>query len=906
MVSASTFSAASSTSPQTAAVTSSSGAVLTFTYTGSTGSSLTGITGWTVSTIQIASGAKVTQSFKPNLCTSGTPQLLKLRVSVGWGPNTDVNNVQDSVILNYPPSGIQTLGFIALQLAGDTTANDSQGDPWSIRVQAPPVTIAGVNTSNGTAALQTLTIYPDNYGCAFAQVLPTTAGTAYTVSVANASSGIPSGTTYGSPSFVANGAGVPNGHVIQQPTSESQSNIPVGIGAVTKLVATYPTAFPGYDQGSTVNLSYPSSSATEDGVSCPGVGQITCLSAGENSAGAVLTWSNLSAWSNVSLPGTVTRISSVSCAGSVECEAVGYAVGTTVTPVIFDVNPSGPSIAVPSAASLGTALNGVTSLSQVACPSATTCVAIGTTATGAAVLTDTISASGVDAWVADSIPATVTGLTSLVCPAGATGCAALGTSSSPLPNTPVVLSGGYGAPWAVGSASGFTLSSLTSLTCPTTTTCLAIGQGTPTSGSLGSIVINGIDAAGFGSGTLTWTLDKFPTGTTVNSVSAVNCPPTSGECLLTGKGTGSVPLVMEGAITASATFANDTLPTTGGTVTSLTQMACPTAAVCVLIGATASNQVILSGAITGPGTPDTWSNATVPSVGGGATLSQLTQVACWSASVCAITGTGTNPNNQPSAFLLATHLGVTGTNWQPSSLPGTIPALYLTDVDCTGTGTGYCSAVGATATGAVEYSSTSDPTGSWSDLTPANLAGYPVQGVPVEMNNAGLLPSPYANVVTGYTSATVGSAANTTQLPDLYPFNSGYGLFAGDCSTELGAGSFNLSQAATTPGGTSTATIPLGLLSVQALHSTGNYTGLPNGGATLQLTGPSCGSDVYNLQIAGPDGLSRTEVPFGTYTLKVTNLSGVSATAAITVGGSSVVSGGITYPLPTPVPVSLP
>jgi Tfp pilus assembly protein PilV len=131
---------------------------------------------------------------KPNLCTSGTPQLLKLRINVAWGPNADVNNVQNSIILNYPPSGVQTLGFIALQMAGDSTAADSQGNLWSERVQAPPVTITGVG-----AGLQNLTIYPDNYGCAFAQVLPSTAATSYTVSVGNASTGLPAGSTSGAP-----------------------------------------------------------------------------------------------------------------------------------------------------------------------------------------------------------------------------------------------------------------------------------------------------------------------------------------------------------------------------------------------------------------------------------------------------------------------------------------------------------------------------------------------------------------------------------------------------------------------------------------------------------------------------------------------------------------------------------
>ncbi len=345
---------------------------------------------------------------KPNLCQSGTPQLLKLLVTVSWGPNADVNNVQDSIILNYPPSGIQTLGFIALQMSGDSSANDSQGNPWSERVQAPPVTITGVG-----AGLQNLTIYPDSYGCAFAQVLPTSAGTSYTVSVGNASSGIPAGSSYGTPSFVANAAGTVTNHILQQPTTEQQTAVAVNIGAVTKLSA---TNFPGYDQGSAVNLSYPSSTAVEDGVACPGVGQITCVSTGENASGADLTWANQATWSTATLPAPATRISSIACAGTVECEGVGYLVSGGVTsPVIIDANPSTPSL---TTAATGTALTGVTSLSQIVCPSAVNCVAIGTTASGAAVLSDTISGTGVDAWSAVTLPAGVTGLTSLVCPAG--------------------------------------------------------------------------------------------------------------------------------------------------------------------------------------------------------------------------------------------------------------------------------------------------------------------------------------------------------------------------------------------------------------------------------------------------------------------------------------------------------
>ncbi len=824
-------------------------------------------------------------------------------MQVGWGPNSDVNSVQDSVILNYPPNGIQTLGFVALQFTGDTTAIDSQGDPWSERVQAPPVTL----TPSIAGQLQSLTIYPDSYGCAFAQVLPTGTGTGtYTVSVANASSGTPSGTTYGTPSFVSNGTGTVTNHVLQQPVAQSQSGVTVSIGAVTKLAATYPLAYPGYDQGSKVNLSYPSSTAVEDGVACPGVGQITCISTGESGTGAVVTWASQSNWSNVTLPTAATRIASVACAGTVECEGVGYnVVGGVSTGVIFDANPSTPSLSV---ASTGTALNGVTSLSQITCPSATNCVAIGTTATGAVVLTDTISALGVDSWSAATIPANITGLTSLVCPSSGTGCVAIGTTSSPTSGTPIMISGGFGsvgvpAVWsAPSSTNGFTLTSLSSLACPSNSNCVAAGIGKIGAGANGPIVIAGTASTGLGSTPVAWTADAFPPGTTVASLNGLNCA-SSADCFVFGtgtKGAGTVPLLMYAAPTASATFANDTLPTVSGNpVTSLSQMACPSPTVCVLIGATASAPAILAAAsVTSPTTADTWTSATVPSVGSG-TLSQLSQLVCWSVTSCGITGSGTNASSQPSAFLLASSGGTT--TWNSVSLPTANPAFYLNDIDCTTSGSPiYCSAVGSSATGAVELASSTGPGGTWSDQTPSGLSGNVTQGVPIEINNTNLLPNPYANAV------TAGASPNVSVLPDLYPFNGGYGLFAGDCSTELGAGSFNLSQASTTPGATSNVTVPLGLVSVQALHASGASVGLPYAGATFKLTATSaspCTADQYTLQTAGPDGLSRTEVPYGSYTLSVTGTSTV--TQSVVVGGSSVVAGISIYQFPASVPVSV-
>jgi hypothetical protein len=258
---------------------------------------------------------------------------------------------------------------------------------------------------------------------------------------------------------------------------------------------------------------------------------------------------------------------------------------------------------------------------------------------------------------------------------------------------------------------------------------------------------------------------------------------------------------------------------------------------------------------------------------------------------------GTNTNSQPVAFLLASS-GST-TSWASEGLPTGNPALYLTGVSCVQTGATYCGAVGAGASGAVELVSTAGPGGTWSDETATGLSGLTATGIPVEINNANLTPNTYQNFISpGWATSPA------SPLPPLFPFINGYSMYAGDCQSESLPG-LNVVQANTVPGGTSSSTVPLGLLSVQVLHSTGNSIGLPYA-ATLSLqstaTGSGCGADSYPLQSAGTDGMSRTEVPFGSYTLTIITAGGTTTVSNVTVGGSSVTVGLSTYLLPTPVP----
>jgi hypothetical protein len=199
----------------------------------------------------------------------------------------------------------------------------------------------------------------------------------------------------------------------------------------------------------------------------------------------------------------------------------------------------------------------------------------------------------------------------------------------------------------------------------------------------------------------------------------------------------------------------------------------------------------------------------------------------------------------------------------------------------------------------VELVSSTGPAGAWADETANGLSGLTATGLPIEMDNANLAPNTYQTVVTpGWTTP-----APVNPLPPLFPFVSGYSMYAGDCQAESNPG-LNVAQASTVPGASSSVTIPLGLVSIQVLHSSGPSVGLPYA-ATLSLvsttSGSGCGTDTYPLQSAGVDGVSRTEVPYGTYTLTIVTAGGTTTVTNVTVSGSSVTVGASTTLLPTPV-----
>ena len=119
-----------------------------------------------------------------------------------------------------------------------------------------------------------------------------------------------------------------------------------------------------------------------------------------------------------------------------------------------------------------------------------------------------------------------------------------------------------------------------------------------------------------------------------------------------------------------------------------------------------------------------------------------------------------------------------------------------------------CAAVGATAAGPVVLSTATGPDGTWNDVTPSSLPGAVVTGIPVETAPSG--------TTSWSTQVVAGTTPNATTIPTvLYPQANGYSIAAGDCPAE--ATSTAIANLNSAPGGTATATVPLGLLPLHRL-----------------------------------------------------------------------------------------
>ena len=245
--------------------------------------------------------------------------------------------------------------------------------PWSERVQAPPVTISRPPEPDHLPRQLWLCLRPG---------APEQCRQHLHGERGQRSSGTPAGTTYGSTnrSWPTGRAPSP-ATCCSEPTtcqSPSPASPSTSVGAVTKLSSRPIPCYPGYDQGSHVNLSYPSSSRSRTACPVPAPGRSPASPPARtvpepSSPGQQLRPGRRSA----SLPADVTRIASVACPSvGVHRRRVRHGRRGEHRGDRRRHPRRSLATAPPASALTGSRCRRST------CPSATTCVAIGTTATG--------------------------------------------------------------------------------------------------------------------------------------------------------------------------------------------------------------------------------------------------------------------------------------------------------------------------------------------------------------------------------------------------------------------------------------------------------------------------------------------------------------------------------------------
>ncbi len=562
-----------------------------------------------------------------DLCTdeeppsSSHPGVIELQVKVSWASKRQW--VTDTTNINYPRPGLQTDGFLAVQV-NNSAATDVHGNLPATRVQAVAITVSGGSLASP------LTLQPDANGCAFAQIPPGT----YNLLIDQPGSGTLAGYV-GSPPFVD-----PSGNTSPAFSPPSPETI-----YVTNETATTVT----FDEGITSAISYGGASAIDGGVTCPGTSSLTCLTTGNGSSGAVAAWGgDGSTWSSTTL-GAATDLSQVACTtgSSPTCVAVGYkrSAGNNVGVILTTSSDLGST-------SADTPPAGVTDVTAVSCPSNNGCYAIGTTATGPVLLAGAVgqTSPSQDTWVAIAPPSsTFTSLSSVECVPTTTTCM-VGDSLS--------VSGGAsspgilrldGDPSALASNPSWTptfslespppaLTSVGAITCPTSTECLAIATGDSTSATDPTI----LSASVANSGPDTWDNEStFPSG--MQSVTGLSC--TSSNCVAIGTGATGGPAVWTGDLTASPddwAQAPSGYPGIPTTVASVTSVACGATsggdtADCVVAGNTTSSSnpsELLEGTLNGGWA---WNQVTTPTSSPVLYYTGLDCVAPGSGSDCAAT-----------------------------------------------------------------------------------------------------------------------------------------------------------------------------------------------------------------------------------------------------------------------------
>lgn len=364
-------------------------------------------------------------------------------------------------------------------------------------------------------------------------------------------------------------------------------------------------------------------------------------------------------------------LSDIKCRSATQCTAVGfYHDPTTGDKALVEVYaPRWQPETVPAPSGALT-----TSLAQVSCASGSFCEAVGLAEDSGSTFPAFAEQWNGVSWTVQSTPnAADTNLNGVSCTSTTT-CMAVGAQVG-AGNTPVTLAEAWnGTSWTALSTpnpAGAARSFLTSVSCRSSTSCMAVGFWVDGSGTQQAL-------AESWDGT-NWTIQSTPDPSTGNTVElqGVSC---GSATACTAVGTYLTPsntLLAESWNGTNWTIVSMTNPN-GTTDGFINGVSCRSATSCVAAGDYNNGSQVVPMAEDWNGTNWTAANAAVPS---GATGSGITAISCAAATSCTATGFLTNNSG---TFALAERWD--GTNWAVQSVPSPVNGVTRSDlsgVSCT-------------------------------------------------------------------------------------------------------------------------------------------------------------------------------------------------------------------------------
>jgi hypothetical protein len=244
---------------------------------------------------------------------------------------------------------------------------------------------------------------------------------------------------------------------------------------------------------------------------------------------------NGTSWSGESTPDPLgaraTRLGGVACPSATSCSAVGFSTNSSGVDVTLAEHWNGTTWTIKTTPSISGAKGSV--LTGISCPSASVCVAVGHYTYSAGVTVTLAEHWNGSAWskqaVADPAGARSTELVGVACPS-TTLCTAVGNYTTAAGITISLAERWVSNSWvrqSVADPTGARLSEMAGVACPSTTICTAVGHYTSSSGAMLTLAERWTDGS--------WIFDATPTPPAARSsdLSGAACASTT-TCIAVG------------------------------------------------------------------------------------------------------------------------------------------------------------------------------------------------------------------------------------------------------------------------------------------------------------------------------------------------------------------------------------